>query len=286
MSSPPSNAVALGYIEHPGTPAQTRYQAQLCHTQERSLTLEGGQTLHDAIVQALQKQAISSAYLTINNAAMQTLHYVIPGDDPSGQHAAWYSETHRLSPPANIHTAGIHVGLRDGEPFLHCHGIWQQGDGHTAVGHLLAPASILANDIEVSCIAIEGAYLAVTADEETRFPLFAPYQGASSAAKPNALLLTLRPNQDLNAAIAATAKRYGIDTAQIMGLGSLVQTCFTDGHQLKSHANEILILDGTLKDGQPSLQAVSVGIGGEQHQGALAPGRNAICVTCELLLRF
>lgn len=286
MSSAPNHTAAIGYIHHPGPPDPKRYQAQRCYVEERLVTLKGGQTLHDAIVEALQEHAISSAYLTINDAEMETLHYVIPGNDASGQHAAWYSETYQLSPPANILTAGIHVGLRDGAPFLHCHGVWQTGDEPPSVGHLLAPASLLASDLQVSCLAIEGAYLAVTADEETRFPLFAPYQNTVPADQPNALLLTLRPNQDLSEAVATTAQRYGIETAQIVGIGSLIQSCFTDGHRLESHANEILILDGKLEDGHSTIHAVSVGIGGEQHQGQLAPGHNAICVTCELLLRF
>ncbi|WP_447894096.1 hypothetical protein [Vreelandella sp. GE22] len=286
MSSSSTPTPKTGYIQHPGTPDTNRYQVQPCYAEEKLITLEGGQTLHDAIVQALKAQSILSAYITVQGADMEALEYVIPGDDPSGQHAAWYSETRRLSAPAQILLAGIHVGLRDEELFLHGHGVWQQGDEQVAVGHLLSPSSVLADNVQVSCIAIEGAFLAVTADEETRFSLFSPYQSSSSSTKPNALLLTLRPNQDLSEAIASIANRYGIDTAQILGIGSLVQTCFTDGHQLESHANEILIIGGEVKGGESSIELVSVGIGGEQHQGMLAAEYNSICVTCELLLRF
>lgn len=283
-----NRSTKAGAIHHPGTPAQHRYQAQRCYTKERDITLEGGQTLHDAIVHALEKHGITAAYLTINDAAMESLHFVMPGNDPSGAHAAWYSDTYRLSSPARILTAGAHVGLRDGEPFLHCHGTWQHGREPIMAGHLLAPDSLLATDVTASCISIEGAHLVVTPDEETRFSLFAPYANTSdsTSSEANAILLTLRPNQDIHEAITSIAERHEIPSAQILGIGSLINTCFTDGIQLESHANEILILDGRLESGQLSLQALSVGIGGEQHQGELASGCNTICVTCELLLRF
>lgn len=285
----------MGAIQHPGHPITQRHQAQLCHATPIPLLLKGGQSLHDAIIKELSVHNITSAYITLNHAQMDTLRYVIPGDDPKGEHAAWYSDTCHLGAPAQILTAGIHVGRREGKPFMHCHGTWSGVSGkdkgkeeraQVVAGHLLAPESYLAEDSQVACIAIEGACLDVHYDEETRFPLFSPNTTLSNINKKNALLLTLRPNQDLQTAIASIANDYRVKTAQILGIGSLIKTCFNDGKQLLTHANEILILNGELKDHQATIQAVSVGIGGEQHQGQLAPGKNAICVTCELLLVF
>jgi hypothetical protein len=46
----------------------------------------------------------------------------------------------------------------------------------------------------------------------------------------------------------------------------------------------MLVLDGTIADGQPHLRAASIGMDGRSATGTLAPGRNLICVTAELLL--
>lgn len=68
------------------------------------------------------------------------------------------------------------------------------------------------------------------------------------------------------------------------GIGSLVGTAFVDGREIDSYATEILILDGRLHDDTLALEIAAVGFDGRGHTGRLATGRNAICVTAEVLL--
>lgn len=282
MSPEAPRQPGIRWIDHPGPPASQRCQILPCRVTPRRFDLRGGMTLHDAVVAALAERGEQTAYVRLQDVAMKELRYVIPAHDASGRHAAWYSDTHRLPAPARIHRAGLHVGRRDGLPFLHCHGLWEGADSQLAMGHLLPTESVLACDTTAECLAIEGAFLEVVPDEETRFSLFAPRREGSPA--PNALLFTLRPNQDLSEAVETLAARYGIAKARLSGLGSLVGTTFADGSRLASHATEVLILEGKVEDGRVAMELVSVGIDGEHRRGQLAHGLNAVCVTCELLL--
>ena|SRR5690554_3277311 len=274
----------MEHIQHPGTPATERFTALPCHVQEQPLTLRGGQTLHDAIVAAAADAGIDGAFIELSDTPLARLRYVIPGHDPSGERAAWYSATHEMAPPARLLQAGLHLGQRDGEPFLHCHGLWQDRNGTPAMGHLLPQESWLEDDVQVTAWRLDGARLSTAYDAETHFPLFTPTQVEASQVAPNGLLFTLRPNQDLSEAVLAIAAHHGIRQARLSGLGSLVGTTFTDGTRITSHATEVLILDGQLNQGELSIRLASVGINGHHHSATLASGRNSVCVTAELLL--
>jgi len=284
MTQDAPRAGGMRSIQHPGPRAHQRHQAVPCRVTRRRVMLRGGQTLHDAVVAAMEECGARAAWLELADTTFSTLRYVIPGHDASGEHAAWYSATHELAPPARLLRAGLHVGRRDGSAFLHCHGLWEGADGTRAMGHLLPNESRLAEDSEASCLVLEDALLEVEFDPETRFSLFAPrVEGAPSTSSNNALLFTLRPNQDLSEAVEALAAQHGLGEAQLSGLGSLVGTTFTDGGVIESHATEVLILSGQLKDGKAHIELASVGIDGAHRQGQLVPGGNAVCVTAELL---
>lgn len=284
MNSNAQHAGAMRRIVHPGLRTDQRDQAVPCRATQRRLVLRGGQTIHDAVVAAMEDSGVLAAYLELAEATLASLCYVIPADDESGEHAAWYSATHKLTPPARLQRAGLHVGRRDGQPFLHCHGLWEGADGTRAMGHLLPTESVLAEDTEATCLVVEDAMLYVAHDPETRFSLFAPQREGRPSTNGNALLFTLKPNQDLGEAVEALADRYGFTEARLSGLGSLVGTTFADGSVLSSHATEVLILKGCLEEGKAIIELASVGIDGVHRQGRLAPGHNAVCVTAELIL--
>ncbi|GHE21731.1 PCC domain-containing protein [Halomonas urumqiensis] len=284
MTQDARHAGTMRSIVHPGPRAEPRHQAVPCRVARRRVVLRGGQTLHDAVIAALEENDVTAAYLELANTTLSTLRYVIPGHDASGEHAAWYSATHELTPPARLLRAGLHVGRRDGAPFLHCHGLWEGADGAQAMGHLLPTESRLAEDSEASCLVVEDALLEVAPDAETRFSLFAPRGEGPASASSNALLFTLKPNQDLTEAVEALAERHGLIDARLSGLGSLVGTTFTQGEVIESHATEVLILEGRLEDGKAHIELASVGIDGQHRKGQLVPGGNAVCVTAELLL--
>ncbi|MDD7971042.1 hypothetical protein [Roseinatronobacter alkalisoli] len=272
---------ALRRIDHPGQPARARDCALVCHACPVTLTLRAGESVTQAITDALAQAGIHAAYLRLDGATLDPLRFVIPAPAPGDGHAAWYSRTHAPARPVRLLQAGVHAGWRDDARFLHCHGLW---DGAApAMGHALCPESILAAEYQATGWAIEGAGLYVEYDPETEFSLFQPHSVPSATAA-NAVLATLRPNQDIGQGLRRIAARHGMQNASIHGIGSLVGTCFQDGSNLDSYATEILIRDGRVQAGNVALDVASVGFDGRVHAGKLTLDANAICVTAEVLL--
>ena len=262
-------------ITHPGPVVAQRVDLQPCEAVALRLTLRAGLSLSTAIAGALRDAGFDYGYLRLDGLALAPLVYVTPAPAPGDGHAAWYSARHSLSEALLSH-AGAHLGLREGKAFVHCHGLWQQG----GMGHLLCDDCIVASDTQVRGWGIAGAGLVADADPETQFTLFRPK--AMGTGKPNAALLTLRPNQDISMALDAVGSDFG--AARVEGIGSLVGSRFSDATDLASYATEILLLDATTGAAGTMLSAASVGFDGQPQRGTLIAGQNAICVTAELLL--
>ena len=270
-------------IDHPGAPAAERVQALPCSAVPLSVTLPAGQSLAAAMPDAFAEAGFSFGYLRLDGAAFEPLTFVTPAPAPGDGHAAWYSAPCRTS--ARARHAGAHLGQRDGKPFLHCHGVWEGAGQQPDTGHMLCDESILAHDCTATGWGLEGAGLISRHDGETDFTLFQPARMNDGGAS-NAVLVTLRPNQDIRSALRDLARDQAFSSARIEGLGSLVGTAFDDGRTIASYATEILILDGRLRDGAVALDVASVGFDGRGQSGHLAQVANAICVTAEILLIF
>jgi len=272
----------LRQIHHPGPPAGARICALPCHATPLHLTLRAGQSLTAAMSDAFAQAGFTFGYLRLDGAPFSPMHFVTPAPAPGDGHAAWYSATQRV-PAARTRHGGAHLGLRDGKPFVHCHGVWERAGALPDMGHMLCDDSILAQDCTLAGWGLSGAGLVAQHDDETDFTLFRPGQ-AGETATANAFVITLRPNQDIRAALLAFAREHRIDRARIEGLGSLVGTAFNDGRAVDSYATEILILNGQLNGKALSLEVSSTGFDGAGHSGILAADPNAICVTAEILL--
>ncbi|MEW5420980.1 DUF296 domain-containing protein [Amorphus sp. 3PC139-8] len=276
-------------IAHPGPEAAERTRVVPCGAVPVTLRLEPGRSVLEEATAALAAEGFEAAYLSLAGARFDPMRYVIPAGAPGDGHAAWYSETFAPDGVCTVEIAGLHVGRRDGEPFLHCHGIWSLPDGTQAMGHLLPHDSVLAKAVEVTGFGLDGAILDVEDDPETRFRLFQPVarqeHGRSTA---EALLCTIRPNTDVTEAIAEICRKNGIDQASLHGIGSLVGADFEDGEHLASYATELLIREGAVTPGDTgphtSLDIALVGMDGTIAEGRLVPGRNPVCVTFELLV--
>ncbi len=268
----------LRRVRHPG-PAQVP-RACVLPVQARpvTVTLRAGLTFLQAAAQALDGH--DGAVLTLADVALDPLAYVIPGPAPGDGHAAWYSATHHMGPGATVIAGCAHLGWRDGAAFMHCHGVWTDARGARHMGHLLPDTARLAHDCTVTGWALSGGALVARPDPETRFTLLRPERGAPpSAAGAPAHLVTLRPNQDIGAALAAT----GLD-GPVLGLGSLVGTALAGGTGLDSYATEILLTGGHVGAGTATLDAASIGLDGRMVTGRLAPGVNSVLITAELLV--
>jgi hypothetical protein len=262
---------------HPGPKATSRFAAIPCRADPLGLTLQAGRSLADAVVQAFAAAGFDAGYLRIAGAQLSRADYVIPAPAQGDGRAAWYSRTHTIT-NAQIVDAGVHLGVKDGAPFLHCHAIFQDADGHMRLGHLLCPQSILAADVQVDGWSISGAHYVMKHDAETGFDLFQPEPSANDGGS-NAFLCTLRPNEDIHALIGQITDR----PMQVEGIGSLVGTLF-ENSTLTSYATEILLRRGDMAGCVVTLEAASVGFDGVMQQGQLQVGANNICITAEVLL--
>jgi hypothetical protein len=231
-----------------------------------------------AMTDALGALGFAAGYLRLDGAHMARLDYVRPAPASGQGHAAWYSATHHLR-DVQISQAGAHLGLRDGRAFVHCHGLWGG-----AMGHMLVPDSVLAADTTVTGWGLSGAMLVAEPDAETLFTLFQPASMPAQDGGLPALLATLRPNQDVAAGIIGLAAQAGFIAAQVEGIGSTVGADFDGGAITESYGTEFLLTNARVSEGQLDAQIAAVGFHGEIATGRLPMGRNAVCVTSELLL--
>jgi len=265
-------------IQHLGPVATPRFRALPCHAHPVTLTLRAGVPMDQAIAEGLGAQGFAAGYLRLDGAQMARLDYVRPAPASGQGHAAWYSPTHALT-DVQIAQAGAHLGLRDGRAFVHCHGLWGG-----AMGHMLVPDSVLAEDTVVTGWGLSGAMLVAEPDAETLFTLFQPTPAPEQSGGLPALLATLRPNQDVAVGIVGLAAQAGFSVAQVEGIGSTVGADFDGGAITESYGTEFLLTDAQITNGTLDAQIAAVGFHGEIATGALPMGRNAVCVTSELLL--
>jgi hypothetical protein len=85
--------------------------------------------------------------------------------------------------------------------------------------------------------------------------------------------------------VEAIARQHQMPNATIRGtLGSLVGTCFADGRTVADHATEVLVREGVVANGVATLDLLVVDMRGTVHGGILARGKNAVCITADLVL--
>jgi predicted DNA-binding protein with PD1-like motif len=272
-------------IRHPGPPAAERIRTVEADIHPIRLHLRKGLTVNEAVTTALAEAGFESGYADLTGLRLDPLRYVIPAASPDATHAAWYSDTHAPAGAATIEKAGAIVGVRDGSPFLHCHGIWH-ADGTLRMCHLLPFDAIVAEEIEVAAWGVAGACFEVQDDPETNFRLFAPVARPGRTASETGergLLCTVRPNEEIASAIAEACGRHGFADARVLGIGSLVCADFADGGHVTSFATEVLITGGRVRTGDTALEIAIVDMDGAITEGRLA-GPNPVCVTFELLI--
>lgn len=277
-------------ILHPGPAAPERVTAIAGTPVPLRFTLEPGDTVDAAIAKGLAASGCIGGFVVFQGGFCEPFRYVMPAASPDAGHAAWYSETFEPAGRVNIRHAGAVVGVRDGKPFIHCHGIWDTSEGRR-MGHMLAPITTVAEPIEVHGIGLKDATFEAVPDPETNFTLFEPVQDAGTQVGSTgeyALLAKVRPNEDISLAIEEICSRHGIGKARIHGIGSLNGVRFTDGTRVDSHATEVLIREGRVEgtSGQMRAELVIdvVDMDGAIFSGELVHGDNPVCVTFELVI--
>ncbi|ACA19683.1 conserved hypothetical protein [Methylobacterium sp. 4-46] len=276
---------ARAFLAQPGPVRPERRIAASGALRRAAFGPESGATLLDALAAPLRAAGMAGATLHLDGGAFAPFAYVMPAHSTEPSHAAYYSETFRPAGETRLERASATFGTRDGAPFLHVHGTWIEADGRRRAGHLLPGEVVVRAPPRAEAWGSAEAAWRVLPDAETNFALFTPVaQGPSGG---GCILLKVQPNEDLFLAVEATCREHGLRRARVRGLGSLVRPAFADGRVVPTDASEVLIRDGRVEaDPDGSLRAhldiAVVDVAGAIHEGALARGRNSVCITFEL----
>jgi predicted DNA-binding protein with PD1-like motif len=278
-------------IQQPGPPVPERIQWVEGRGRAFSLTLQAGLPLLEAARRGFAAQGFAGGTLNIKGGALGPFAYVMPALSKTSDHAAFYSETFRPLGVTQLKLATMTLGVRDGAPFFHCHGLWREADGRINGGHMLPEETVVAEPFAVEAFGIEGAMFAAEPDSETNFKLFGPVPSEASGAETTsrAFALRLRPNQDFAGALENFCRERNVARARIYGgVGSTIGARFIDGCSVEPFATELAITSGIIESraGAPEaeLTIALVDYTGGIAEGRLVRGDNPVLMTMELVL--
>ena len=262
--------------------------------------LAPGQTLLKSVATAMRDVGGSSAVMRLSGGALDCFAYCMPALSKTSEHAVYFSETYRVEGVVLLEAATVTYGVREGQPWLHCHAVWTEPGGRRHSGHLLPDQVQVASEILATGRAIQGAAFVVTPDAETNFSLFMPQRTASAsvsaqgnvpAAFGTAHVVRLAPNVDVCLALERFCREHAITAATIEGgVGSTVGAVFDDGRVVEPFVTELLIRQGEIRlgdDGEPRarIDITMVDYLGGVSEGVLARGHNPVLVTFELVVQ-
>ncbi len=242
-----------------------------------------------AIAKELQSCGFTGAYIRISNAKISKLEYVIPDISSKKDHVVWFSEIYKPIMPGRIEDAGFICGTLLDQAFFHCHGLYKDANGKTLMGHLLSEKSILSSSTHVTGFGFADANFNRKRDLQTGFDLLFPEQIMTAPINPDAILLKISPNIDINETLIEACKNAGWAKASVHGVGSLIGVEFADGRVMNNFATEVMITNGIVDfDGKfplVSLEVSAVDSDGNIMQGILASTGNSVLITFELILK-
>jgi len=279
-------------IVQPGPPVAGRIQWVEARGRAFSFTLEAGLPLLEAARRGFAAQGFGGGTLNVKGGALGPFAYVMPALSQTGEHAAFYSETFRPQGITRLKLAAMTLGVRDGAPFFHCHGLWTEADGRVNGGHMLPEETFVAEPFGVEAFGLEGAVFAAEPDPETNFKLFGPVVSEAGGAETTsrAFALRLRPNQDFAGALEGFCRDRGIARAKIHGgVGSTIGARFVDGRAVDPFATELAIASGMVEPGAGGALEAELDIALVDYTGGIAEGRlkradNPVLMTMELVL--
>ncbi|MBU2960351.1 DUF296 domain-containing protein [Citreicella sp. C3M06] len=266
-------------LRHPGPDIQPRVSAVATRLVPVRIPLDGTQPVEAAICAAF---AGRSGFVELAELRCETLDYVVPAPSERADRLAWYSAPQRPSGAARIPQGYASVGVHRGRGMIHCHGIWELANGHKALGHLLGMDTLPEAGQVLSGFAFASAAFDRLPDLETNFELFTA-RGQDMDA-PQAVCLTLRPNEDIPTACMTLCARLGWQSARVIGLGSLNGAGFADGGIMRDHISEFLVQRGAAGPDHAEIAVTVVDSAGDVFGGTLVTGQGCVSVTAEIVL--
>ena len=240
--------------------------------------LAPGATLNQAVTAPLVEAGFQCATVSFKHTALTPFRYVMPGPADDASHVAYFSAPRAPLGTTRVEQANATFGWAGGEPSIHCHAVWIESDGSRRGGHILPHESIVAEPGEAIAWGFRSVRIEAAPDPETNFTLFQPCGTGAG----RAIVARIKPNQDIIGALESLAR-----DAVIRGsLGSLIGARFTDGGQVEDHATEVLVRQGTIRDGRAVLDLLVVDMQGRVHEGWLQRGENPVCITFDLVLEL
>lgn len=283
-------------IVHPGNPNPVQIQALAGHAQTEEVVIQSGQSFLKALIDAVTPFGTQSAVLRLKNGAFEPFCYVMPALSKSAAHSVYFSERFDVTGTVSLETASVTYGLRNGQPWLHCHAVWIEPDGTRRCGHLLPEDIQVSEPIEASVSILRDVAFSVEPDAETNFSLFVPVEAtkANSAVavekSQRIFAVRLSPNIDVCDSLEKFCQANQICRATILGgVGSTVGAVFDDGRIVEPFVTEMLIRRGVidmLTDQQlvAEIDVSMVDYLGGISEGRLKRGENPVLVTFELVL--
>lgn len=279
-------------IKQPGSPVPERIQWVEARGRAFSFTLQEGLPLLEAARRGFAAEGFAGGVLNFGRGALGPFGYVMPALSKTGENAAFYSDTLRPQGLTRTKLGSMTLGMRDGAPFFHCHGLWLEAGGKASGGHMLPDQTIVAEAFDVSAFGIDGAMFSAEPDPETNFKLFGPIAAASAGgrATSRAYALRLRPNQDFAGCLEGFCRARGIARANIHGgVGSTIGARFTHGGVTEPFATELAITAGVIAPGasgdlEAALDVALIDYTGGIAEGRLIRGDNPVLMTMELVL--
>jgi predicted DNA-binding protein with PD1-like motif len=279
-------------IKQPGAPVTERIQWVEARGRAFTFRLEAGLPLLEAARRGFAAERFAGGVLNFGSGALGPFAYVMPALSKTGENAAFYSDTYRPAGVTRTRLGSMTLGMRDGAPFFHCHGLWTEADGKTSGGHMLPDETVVAEPFAVEAFGIDGAMFSADPDPETNFKLFGPVTAASNGTRTTsrAFALRLRPNQDFAGCLEGFCREHGIARAKIHGgVGSTIGARFTHGGVTEPFATELAITAGAIAPGSSGAPEAALEIALIDYTGGIAEGRlirgdNPVLMTMELVL--
>lgn len=288
-------------LTHPGPRTNQRIIVAEGTSTGILIELTPGEPLMKQLTDAVRSLDFSSGFAEIYGGTVSPLQYCIPIPGDGVSRTVSYSER-RFSAGGELVVASATIGKRDGNPFVHCHALWQTGESRRG-GHLW-PETLSGTTRPMAAIyGIQGVDWISTDDPETNMPVFTPHQSNTTGSETETsmtqaqrtVVARVLPNEDLLGAVKVICRDQKISQGVVRaGLGSLNGAVFID-HETGEHrivdgpGTEVISVVGTVmeKDGdyEVNLQATLVDRHGVVHAGQLAEEVNLVAITFELTIQ-